>query len=429
MEKKSDSHYDSLSCNFTTMSTMQPLPLILLVDDDPQSLKLLTDALGAQPFALAVALDGEMALRHVQREPPELILLDAVMPGMDGFEVCRRLQADPNTRDIPIIFMTSLSDTASRIRGLELGAVDYVPKPFVRAELVARVRAQIAVRSASRALAAKNAELECLAAELARAKDTLEAEVVRRTDELMATTQKVAHLNRVASMTELASSLAHELSQPLHGILSNAQAAQRLLQKSPPNVTVALEALADIVNDDRRAGAIIQRIRSMLKKGPAHTEPEDLNELASEVMRLVANEAMLRGATLRLDLSPGLSLVRGDRIQLQQVVLNLVVNALDAVAEQPPDKRRVIVRTQAQSNDRVLLAVEDSGKGIASVDLERVFEAFHTTKDKGLGVGLAISRSIVESHGGRLWAENNAGEGATFRCSLPTSSNSDALDH
>ncbi len=392
-------------------------PLVLLVDDDPQSLKLLSDALLGQPFAVAVAIDGEMALRQVRREPPDLILLDAVMPGLDGFEVCRRLQADPATRDIPIIFMTSLTDAVSR--GLDLGAVDYVTKPFVRAELTARVRAQLALRAKARALAEKNAELERTAAELARARDSLEAEVVRRTDELMATNQRLAHLNRVAAMTELATSIAHELNQPLAAILSNAQAARRLLQKSPPDVAEALAALNDIVDDDRRAGTIIQRMRAMLKKDAPSAGAQDLNALAGEVARLVGNDALLRGAVLRLDLDPLLPRVRGDGIQLQQVLLNLVVNGLDAVADRPAGGRLVVVRTRREGRDRVVLSTEDSGKGIALEDMERVFEAFYTTKAEGLGVGLAISRTIVEAHGGRLWAENNPGGGVTFRCSLP----------
>ncbi|WP_232379652.1 response regulator [Polyangium fumosum] len=395
------------------------VPLVLLVDDDPQSLKLLSDALAGQPFALAVALDGAMALRQIQREEPDLVLLDAIMPGMDGFEVCRRLQADPATRDIPIIFMTSLADTASRVRGLELGAVDYVTKPFVRAELAARVRAQIAVRAGARALAEKNAELEQAAAALARARDTLEAEVIRRTDELMATNQRLTHMNRVAAMSELAASIAHELNQPLAAILSNAQAARRLLQRPTPDVNEALSALADIVDDDRRAATIIQRMRAMLKKGTPRADGQNLNELASEVARLVGNDALLRGVALRLDLTPRLPEVRGDGIQLQQVVLNLVVNALDAVADRPAGARLVVVRTRGNGKDRVLLSVEDSGKGIAPAEMERVFEAFYTTKAEGLGVGLPISRSIVEAHGGRLWAENNPGEGATFWCALP----------
>ncbi|MCY0992119.1 response regulator [Nannocystis sp. ILAH1] len=398
------------------MSTLAP-PLVLLVDDEPQSLKLLSDALLGQPFAIAVATDGEMALSQIRREPPDLVLLDVVMPGMDGFEVCRRLQANPATRDIPIIFMTSLTDAASL--GIELGAVDYVTKPFVRAELTARVRAQLALRAKARMLAEKNAELERTAAELACARDSLEAEVRRRTDELMASNQRLAHLDRVAAMAELATSIAHELNQPLAAILNNAQAARRLLHKSPPDVAEAIAALGDIANDGRRAGSIIQRMRRMLKKGAPSADAQDLNALAGEVARLVGNDALLRGAQLRLELEPRLPCVRGDAVQLQQVLLNLVVNALDAVAERPAGARLVVVKTHCERTDQVVLSVEDSGKGIAPADMERVFEAFYTTKPEGLGVGLAISRSIVEAHGGRLWAESSPVGGAMLQCTLP----------
>ncbi len=396
---------------WTSMSTMAA-PLVLLVDDDPQSLKLLSEALQGQPFSLAVAISGEMAMRQIQREEPDLVVLDALMPGMDGFEVCRRLQAEPVTREIPIIFMTSLADSASRVRGLELGAVDWVSKPFEGAELRARVRTQVALRTAARALAEKNAEL-------ARARDSLEAEVVRRTQELVDTKQRLVHLNRVSAMSELAASIAHELNQPLAAILSNAQAAKRLLEKSPPDIAEAQAALADIADDDRRAGKVIQRMRSMLKRGQPRADAQDVNELAREVGKMVASDALLRGAAVRLDLAPGLPRVQGDRIQLQQVLLNLVVNGLDAVADRPPEERLVVVRTRKDGASRVVVSVEDTGKGLTEADLARVFEAFYTTKAEGLGVGLAISRSIVEAHGGRLSAENNVGAGATFRCALP----------
>ncbi|XXT24718.1 response regulator [Sorangium sp. So ce429] len=408
--------------------------LVLLVDDDPGSLKLLSEALASQPLlTLAVAIDGEMALRQIRREAPDLVLLDGVMPGMDGFEVCRRLKADPATREIPILFMTVLADTASRVRGLELGAVDYVSKPFVREELVARVRTQLAIHAAARALSEKNEEL-------ARAQASLELEVARRTEELRAANERLAreleltrtaelkvqkaqdelaHLNRVSAMSELAASLAHELSQPLAAILSNAQAAERLLAHAPPDIAEVRAALADIMADDRRAGQVIQRMRAMLRKDELSVAALDLDELIREVVRLMASAALLAGTTVRIELAPGLPRVRGDGIQLQQVLLNLLVNALDAVARRPPEARLVVVRTRRADGGRVELSVADSGDGIPPADLERVFEPFFTSKPQGLGVGLAISRSIVEAHGGRLWAEHCPGEGATFRCALP----------
>ncbi|WP_437970127.1 response regulator [Sorangium sp. So ce260] len=409
-------------------------PLVLLVDDDPGSLKLLSEALAGQPLSLAVAIDGEMALRQVQREVPDLVLLDAVMPGLSGFEVCRRLKEDPATRAVPVLFMTVLADTASRVRGLELGAVDYVSKPFVREELVARVRTQLAIHAAARALAEKNEEL-------ARARASLEVEVARRTEELRAANQRLAreielsraaelkvqkaqgelaHLNRVSAMSELAASIAHELNQPLAAILSNAQAAQRLLARAPPDVAEARAALDDIVADDRRAAKVIERMRAMLRKGELTAVALDLGEVVREVARLLASAALLAGATLRIELAPGLPRVRGDGIQLQQVLLNLLVNALDAVSRRPPEARLVVVRTRPAHGGGVELSVADSGEGVPPADLERIFDPFFTTKAHGLGVGLAISRSIVEAHGGRLWAERGPGEGATFRCALPT---------
>ncbi|XXX80292.1 response regulator [Sorangium sp. So ce134] len=407
--------------------------LVLLVDDDPGSLKLLSEALAGQPLTVAVAIDGEMALRQIRREPPDLVLLDAVMPGMDGFEVCRHMKADPATREVPIVFMTVLADTASRVRGLELGAVDYLTKPFVREELLARVRTQLAVRAAARALAAKNDEL-------ARAQVTLELEVARRTEQLRAANERLerelelnraaevrvqkaqdelAHLNRVSAMSELAASIAHELNQPLAAILSNAQAALRLLAHTPPDIAEARTALDDIVADDRRAGKVIQRLRAMLRKGELSVAAQDLNELVREVARLMASAALLAGTTVRLELAPGLPPVRGDGVQLQQVLVNLLTNALDAVSRRPPEVRLVVVRTLPAGEGRVELSVADSGEGVPPADLERIFEPFFTSKAQGLGVGLAISRSIVEAHGGRLWAERSAGEGATFRCALP----------
>jgi C4-dicarboxylate-specific signal transduction histidine kinase len=248
--------------------------------------------------------------------------------------------------------------------------------------------------------------------------------VVRRTDELMATNQRLAHLERVGAMSELATSIAHELNQPLAAILSNAQAARRLLEKSPPDVAEARAALGDIVDDDRRAGKIIQRMRAMLKRGVPSADAQDLNALAGEVSRLVGNDALLRGAVLRLDLAPRLPAVRGDGIQLQQVLLNLVVNALDAVAGRPAGGRLVVVWTRNQGADRVELSVEDSGNGIAPADVQRVFEAFYTTKAEGLGMGLAITvqswRRTGEGSGPKATPARGRHSGARFRCGTRT---------
>jgi PAS domain S-box-containing protein len=229
---------------------------------------------------------------------------------------------------------------------------------------------------------------------------------------------EIAHLNRVGAMGELTASLAHELNQPLAAILSNAQAASRLLSGEPRDLSEVRACLTDIVADDKRAGEVIKRVRALLKKEESCSAAVDLNDVVGDVIRLLQNDAMLRKASVAFEPSPNLPVVLGDRVQLHQVVMNLMVNGLEA-AQQLPGDRWLKVRTCRSSGGGVELTVEDSGKGIAESDLARVFEPFFSTKPDGLGMGLSISRSIVQAHSGRLWAENIAGGGALFRCVLP----------
>ncbi len=230
---------------------------------------------------------------------------------------------------------------------------------------------------------------------------------------------QLAHLDRVAAMGELATSLAHELNQPLAAILANAQAARRLLAGAEPDLHEVSASLDDIVDDDKRAGEVIRRMRTLLKKDEFRPEPVDLNEAANEVVRLLAQDAGRRGVLVELELAPGLPPVRGDTVQLQQVVLNLLVNAFEAVSRCAPERRRVCVRTREPLSGNVELTVEDSGDGIPEAHLEQLFEPFFTTKSDGLGMGLSITRSILELHGGEIAAQNLDGGGASFRCTLP----------
>ena len=238
-----------------------------------------------------------------------------------------------------------------------------------------------------------------------------EAELRRHLDE-------ITHLNRVAALGELTASLAHELNQPLAAILMNAQAANRFLTGDSPDLAEVHACLTDIAADDKRAGEVVNRLRGLLKKGESEASLVDLNEVVIDALRLVSHDALLRQASVKFEPLPGLAPVLGDRVQLCQVVLNLVMNGLDASAERPPSERWILVRT-VEADGGVELTVEDSGKGIAESDLVRVFEPFFSTKPAGLGMGLSISRSIVQAHGGRLWGENSLGGGAIFRCVLP----------
>jgi len=231
---------------------------------------------------------------------------------------------------------------------------------------------------------------------------------------------QIAHLDRVASMGHLTSSMAHELNQPLTAILANAQAARRLLGQSDPNVDEVRQCLADIVSDDKRASAVIQRIRQLVKRTDVARVPIALNDLVVTTIRLVANDALLHAVTIEFLPVPALPTLHGDPVQIQQVILNLLSNAVTAAAHAGDATRAVTVWTSVLSSHEIELAVYDSGKGIAESDLEQIFEPFFTTRPDGLGMGLTISRTIVETHGGRLLVENAPAGGATFRAHLPT---------
>ena len=216
---------------------------------------------------------------------------------------------------------------------------------------------------------------------------------------------ELSHLSRVTTVSELSSSLAHELNQPLAIILTNAQAAQRLLAQQPPDLAEARDTLADIVSEDERAGEVIRRLRALLKPGQTQRLPLSVNEIIEDVLRIVRSDLIGRGVTVHTALAESAPQVMGDRIQLQQVLLNLILNASDAMAANPPAQRHLTLAT-AHRDGRVRISVSDNGCGLPA-ESERIFEPFYTTKKDGLGLGLPICRSIVTAHQGRLWAESN----------------------
>jgi PAS domain S-box-containing protein len=234
----------------------------------------------------------------------------------------------------------------------------------------------------------------------------------------------LAHMNRVSIMGELTASVIHEVIQPIGAAGNNARAATHFLDRSPPELGEVREALASVVDDANRARDIVDRLRGHIKKAPPRKDRFDLNEAIDEVVRLVQSAVGENGVSLRTSLATGLCPVQGDRVQLQQVVMNLILNAIEAMSSVEIGARELSLHTGQTETGGVLMAVRDSGSGIDPEHLGRVFEAFYTTKSSGMGMGLSICRSIIQSHGGRLWAEPNAPRGAVFQFTLPNAENS-----
>lgn len=244
---------------------------------------------------------------------------------------------------------------------------------------------------------------------------------------LRAAQAELAHVNRVTTMGQLTASIAHEVNQPIAAIITNAQAALRFLGAQPPDLEEVRRALGCIIEDGGRAGEIIGRIRALIKKSPPRKGRFDLNQAILEVIALARSEGLKHGVSLQTGLAAGLLAVEGDRIQLQQVILNLILNAVEAMRGIDEGAREVLISTEADAGGNVLVTVRDTGMGLDPNDANRLFEAFYTTKPEGLGMGLAICQSIVADHGGRMWATANKPRGAVFQFTLPPQSDETAL--
>jgi signal transduction histidine kinase/CheY-like chemotaxis protein len=226
---------------------------------------------------------------------------------------------------------------------------------------------------------------------------------------------ELAHVSRVTTMGELAASIAHEVNQPLSGIVTNANAGLRWLAGESPNLEEAREAIRRIIRDGNRAGDVVAQMRALFKKAGTPKEWLNINEAIEEVVVLTQSETRRNKVGLRMELAASLPAVMGNRVQLQQVIMNLILNAIEAMSTVEDRKRELLIGSQRGEGDEVRVTVQDSGMGLDPLSAERIFDAFHTTKPTGLGMGLSISRSIVESHGGRLWATPNNGFGTTFQ--------------
>ncbi|WP_247516606.1 ATP-binding protein [Bradyrhizobium sp. 190] len=236
---------------------------------------------------------------------------------------------------------------------------------------------------------------------------------------------ELAHANRLATLGQLTASITHEVKQPITAVLLNIQTAQRFLTRQQPDIERAKKAIDRAVLNGMRITEVVDRTHALVRKEPTRKDSLEINEAISEVIGLTRGEVLKNGVQVRTQLAEGLPVIQGSRVQIQQVMLNLIVNAVEAMSQMSDDRRELLISTQAEA-DCVLVAVRDSGPGLSEGDIERAFEAFYTTKSSGLGMGLSICRSIVEDHGGRLWAAANVPKGAAFQFTIPI--NSDCQD-
>ncbi|HKF59851.1 MAG TPA: response regulator [Dongiaceae bacterium] len=380
-------------------------PALLIVDDNENDLYVLGRRLAGYGYTkLTTASNGREAVQLLQTQPFDLVLLDIMMPEMNGFEVLERLKASPELRHLPVIMISVVDEMDSVIRCIQLGAEDYIAKPFNPTLLRARV----------------GASLE---------KKRLRDELRKRTEEALREMRlQLEHANRIATMGQLTASIAHEVNQPIGASVTNAEAVLRWLDRPAPDLQEVRLALGRIVRDGARAVAVVHRIRNVIKKTPPRRERVDINSAIREVIEITRSEALKNGVSVHAELADALPAIDGDRVELQQVILNLIVNAVEAMKDMSEGARDVLITTGNSEAGDTVVSVCDSGPGLAPSIRDSLFKPFQTTKSTGMGLGLSICHSIVEAHGGRLWASPNAPQGAVFQFTLPSQSDAASVE-
>ncbi|MES2017937.1 MAG: response regulator [Pseudomonadota bacterium] len=397
---------------------------ILVVDDTASSRQLLTELLRGVGYRVRQAPNGELALWSATEQAPELILLDVRMPGLDGYAVCRRLKALDALREVPVIFLSAYTDTDDKLKGFEAGGVDFISKPFQFEEVNARVASHLKLGRLQARLAYQNAHLqelvEAKVRQLSATELSLMGEVEQRDmarQEARQRLAELAHMNRNAGASVYCAAMVHELRQPLAAMLLNAEAGELLLERSGQPGGEFGEILADIRRDNLRACDLIQKMYELLRKSEPVVEEIDLNAVAREVVALLGRAASMRAIALRVELDDAQLLVRGDRVELQQVLINLYLNAMDAIDTGPGETRAICIRTVADGAFAAV-SVIDSGCGFGQ-HRDSAFASFFTTKPTGMGLGLSITAAIVRTHGGQIKAFDAPGGGALVRFTLP----------
>ena len=366
---------------------------ILYLENDLADAELVHETLEAEGIACEltrVEAEGEFRAA-LRRDGFDVILADYTLPAFDGLSALRIVRQQ--RADVPFIFVSGTLGEEVAIDALKMGATDYVFKTRLSRLVPAIHRAMREMRE--------------------------RVELRQQRERLRQLEAELAHMERVSIVGELAASIAHEINQPLSGVVSSGSACLRWLAADPPNLEEARESVRRIVAAGRHAGEVIARIRALTTRSAAPAEKLDLNETIRQVLVLVRDEAKRNEVTIRTLFADGLSPVTGDRVQFQQVVLNLVINGIEAMTGVSDRARELVITTRNIDSDQVQVTVEDSGMGIDPDAIERIFEPFYTTKSTGMGMGLSITRSILQHHGGGLSVTAKRGAGAMFYFTVP----------
>jgi C4-dicarboxylate-specific signal transduction histidine kinase len=407
--------------------------LILVVEDDAALLKLIEKRLAQSGHRTVGVTDGASALAWLKRDSPNLILLDYSLPDMRGEQLVERIQAQG--RRVPFVVATGHGSESLAVEMMKRGAYDYLVKgatfmkllPAVVDQALERARQAQRLIQAEEQLREAHEELEKRVeqrtAELAEVNRRLRVEMEerRRAEEQVQQHQaELAHVARLSTIGEMVVELTHELNQPLSAISSYAQACKRLLGSSDPGDREELLASLNQVGEQAdRAAEIIRRLRRFITKAKPLQTVVNVNALIRDVAELTNIDARLAKAQVCFELTDPLPPVVGDRIQLEQVLVNLMRNAFEAMHDCEPEFRRLTIRTTIDGAQHIVVDVCDSGSGIPPAAIDRIFDRFFTTKPNGMGMGLPISQSIMENHGGTLWVTPNPDRGSTFHFTLP----------
>ena len=412
-------------------ASLQGPKMILAVDDSETYLQQLAGELRAEGYEVVLARSGEEALELLSAQSVDCILLDLLMPGIGGHETCRRIKAIPLSRGIPVVMITALDDRDAMIEGLGAGADDYIAKSNDFSVLRARVLAQIRRkqfedenRLIREQLALK--DLEAVQAWAARELGEIQAVMAerKRTEEQTNKLQaELAHVSRWNAMGMMASMLAHEINQPLSAVANYINAARRTIAGvNAPQIERAIELMNSARDQTKQASAIVANLRTFIEKRETGRTEENLNKVVEEAIALgLAGRIDLK---MHMALDSTLPLVIVNKIQIQQVLVNLFRNSMDAM--QNMKRQELTITTMAAEPGTIEVAVADTGPGIAPEIMDNLFKPFTTTKAEGMGLGLKICQSIIEAHDGKIWIVPNVGPGVTFHFQLPAAGNDEA---